>query len=216
MTCSAHHADSNPSNLKKTLTFGFKGGWLVNGARASPTNFSSSCTGMQRPVISFLDQPIIHVTFGLVEYSNLITPSAGGGGRKSISLTVLDTEFDLAWAYYCTVLGVKGMQLYSTGSNQYVAFSTYPPSSSTFSMLFVYLCSVLTIGPESSSGSTPSTPARFKKFVKAPKAATDVQQQGAVINKGRPAAISKLLQAGNRHVVGPDADSKSHWFDVPF
>ena len=117
------------SNLKDALTFGFTGGWLVNGARASPANFSPTCTGSQRPVISFHDQPIIHITFGLVEFSNLITPSAGSSGRKSISLTVVDTEFDLAWAYYCTVFGVQNLQLYTAGNNQYVTFSTYPSSS---------------------------------------------------------------------------------------
>ena len=123
------HLSIISSNLKEALTFGFRGYWLVNPARASPSNFSPSCTGSQRPVISFLDQPIIHVTFGIVEYSNLINPSSGSGGRKSISITVVDTEFDLAWAYYCTVFGVQSLQLFTSSNNQYVTFSTYPSSS---------------------------------------------------------------------------------------
>ncbi|EPS99187.1 hypothetical protein FOMPIDRAFT_94635, partial [Fomitopsis schrenkii] len=176
---------------KRALTFGFRGGWLVNGARASPTNFSSSCMGAQRPVICFLDQPIIHITFGLVEYSNLITVSASG--RKSISLTVMDTEFDLAWAYYCTVFGGQNMELYVPQNNPYIVFSTYPSNNNC------------------STGSAPSTPAtaRFKKFVKGSKAQPNphLHKLGTVVNKRRPAAISKLLQGGtNRHVVGPDAD----------
>ena len=75
------HLSIISSNLKEALTFGFRVYWLVNPARASPSNFSPSCTGSQRPVISFLDQPIIHVTFGIVEYSNLINPSSGSGKR---------------------------------------------------------------------------------------------------------------------------------------
>ena len=129
-------ADSLFSHLKRALTFGFRGGWLVNGARASPTNFSSSCMGAQRPVICFLDQPIIHVTFGLVEYSNLITVSASG--RKSISLTVMDTEFDLAWAYYCTVFGGKNMELYVPQNNPYIVFSTYPSNNSELLCVFTH------------------------------------------------------------------------------
>lgn len=92
------------------------------------------CTA--RPVICFLDQPIIHVTFGLVEYSNLITVSASG--RKSISLTVMDTEFDLAWAYYCTVFGGQNMELYVPQNNPYIVFSTYPSNNSEFLCVFTH------------------------------------------------------------------------------
>ena len=109
------------SNLKDALTFGFTGGWLVNGARASPANFSPTCTGSQRPVISFHDQPIIHVTFGLVEFSNLITPSAGSSGRKSISLTAVDTEFD--WLGHTTA---QSLEPRTCNSIQQVTISMLP------------------------------------------------------------------------------------------
>ena len=164
-------------------------------------------------MISFHDQPIIHVTFGLVEFSNLITPSAGSSGRKSISLTVVDTEFDLAWAYYCTVFGAQNLQLYTAGNNQYVTFSTYPSSSGSkcFLPFILFTCLWLYIVQ---SGSAPSTPAKFRKFVKRSKETTAARKVGAIIHRRRPAAISSILQGGtNKHVVGPDADSE---FSFPY
>lgn len=126
----AADTDSFTSNLKSVLIFGFRFGWLVNPARASPTNFSSTYTGAQRPVISCWDAPVIHVTFGTVESCHLINPTSSG--RKTIGLTVLDIEFDLAWAYYCTVFDVSNLMLYTVGNTQSVSFSTYPASSCEF------------------------------------------------------------------------------------
>lgn len=102
--------------------------WLVNPARACPDNFGAMGTGYYRPVITFEDHAVINVTFGVVEHSHLITAGefkTGVGMRtsKSIAIIPLDVEFDLAWAFWCEVLGQPELSSPAV-SNNYVNFGT--------------------------------------------------------------------------------------------
>lgn len=127
-------------------------------------------------------------------------------GKKSISVTVVDTEFDLAWAFYCTVFGVQNLKLYASGANQYVTFATYPLSSSE--CYHFHLDILWRNDNDTESGSAPSTPAKFKKFVKPSKDTAAVQKSSTVITKRRPAAISNLMQGTARHVAYASMESK--------
>ncbi|KAH9923370.1 uncharacterized protein B0H18DRAFT_1120465 [Fomitopsis serialis] len=114
--------------LKKTLTFSFRMMWLVNPARACPDNFGAMGTGYYQPVVTFEDHAVINVTFGVVEHSHLITAGefkTGVGMRtsKSIAIIPLDVEFDLAWAFWCEVLGQPELSSPAV-SNNYVNFGT--------------------------------------------------------------------------------------------
>ncbi|KAH9914544.1 uncharacterized protein B0H18DRAFT_1215930 [Fomitopsis serialis] len=117
-------------NLKATFTTSFRCMWLVNPARASPKNFGSISPGYSRPVVTFNEHPIINVTFGTVEYSHLVTPmdfNTKDGRRrlKSITITPLDPDFDLAWSFWCEVLGASSLALSSHNANgSFTSFST--------------------------------------------------------------------------------------------
>ena len=64
------------------------------------------------------------------------------------------------------------------------------------------------------SGSAPSTPSKFNKFVKPSKDTVAVQKAGTTIHRHRPAAIDNLIQGVGRHVASANMDSEFPSADI--
>ncbi|KAH9840714.1 uncharacterized protein C8Q71DRAFT_721211 [Rhodofomes roseus] len=90
-------------NFKRTIQWSFTGNWLVNPARASPKNFSTSLPGYTRPVITFNGNPVVNFTQGLVEFSYLMEGHLDyihDRQSKWITITLFAVELDLAWGFW--------------------------------------------------------------------------------------------------------------------
>ncbi|KAH9837945.1 uncharacterized protein C8Q71DRAFT_857116 [Rhodofomes roseus] len=117
-------------NFKRTIQWSFTGNWLVNPACASPKNFSASLPGYTRPVITFNGNPIINFTLGLVEFSYLMEGNLDyihDKRSKYITITPFAVELDLAWGFWCEVLGQGDLMLGSfKRAEGYMSFNTLP------------------------------------------------------------------------------------------
>ncbi|TFY68550.1 hypothetical protein EVJ58_g956 [Rhodofomes roseus] len=71
-------------NFKRTIQWSFTGNWLVNPARASPKNFSTSLPGYTRPVITFNGNPVVNFTLGL--WSLILRGDSGVLGHDDLML----------------------------------------------------------------------------------------------------------------------------------